>query len=54
MTTDLTTLSVSTLTASIAELLTEAYAGPPDPNSTWFIDNAPDSSYPRHPGRHIG
>jgi hypothetical protein len=44
MTTDMTTLSVSILTASVAELLTEAYAGPPDPNSTWFIDNAPDSS----------
>jgi hypothetical protein len=24
-------------------LLTEAYAGPPDPSSTWFIDNEPDS-----------
>jgi len=36
-------LPVSTLTDSISVLLTEAYAGPPDPRSTWFIDNAPDS-----------
>jgi len=28
---------------SIITLLTEAYAGPPDPSSTWFIDNEPDS-----------
>ena len=28
---------------SIVELLTEAYDGPPDPSSTWFIDNEPDS-----------
>jgi hypothetical protein len=39
----MTTLPVSTLTASIADLLTEAYAGPPDPSTTWFIDNEPDS-----------
>ena len=28
---------------SVVYLLTEAYAGPPDPSSTWFIDNEPDS-----------
>lgn len=31
------------LVNSINILLTEAYAGPPDPSSTWFIDNEPDS-----------
>jgi len=28
---------------SIITLFSEAYDGPPDPSSTWFIDNAPDS-----------
>jgi hypothetical protein len=28
---------------SIMTLFSEAYAGPPDPSSTWFIDNEPDS-----------
>ena len=28
---------------AIVDLFTEAYAGPPDPRSTWFIDNEPDS-----------
>lgn len=28
---------------SIITLFSEAYAGPPDPTSTWFIDNEPDS-----------
>lgn len=28
---------------SIIALFTEAYAGPPDPSATWFIDNEPDS-----------
>jgi hypothetical protein len=28
---------------SIITLFSEAYAGPPDPSSTWFIDNEPDS-----------
>jgi hypothetical protein len=28
---------------SIIILFSEAYAGPPDPSSTWFIDNQPDS-----------
>src|SRR4030066_131531 len=28
---------------SITTLFSEAYAGPPNPSSTWFIDNEPDS-----------
>jgi len=28
---------------SITTLFSEAYAGPADPSSTWFIDNEPDS-----------
>src|SRR5512139_2361635 len=36
-------LSSNTVLDSIVYLLTEAYAGPPDPSSTWFIDNEPDS-----------
>lgn len=36
-------LPVATLIESLNVLLTEAYAGPPDPKSTWFIDNEPDS-----------
>lgn len=28
---------------TIITLLSEAYAGPSDPSSTWFIDNEPDS-----------
>jgi hypothetical protein len=39
----MTDLSVTTIINSIVNLLTEAYAGPPDPSSTWFIDNEPDS-----------
>lgn len=39
----MSTLATSTLTDSIVELLTEAYAGPPDPRTTWFIDNEPDA-----------
>jgi hypothetical protein len=39
----MTTLPVSTLVQSIIDLLTEAYAGPPDARTTWFIDNQPDS-----------
>lgn len=35
--------SNTALINSIVTLLTEAYAGPPDPKSTWFIDNEPDS-----------
>jgi hypothetical protein len=37
------TLTVNTITDSINILLTEAYAGPPDPSATWFIDNRPNS-----------
>jgi hypothetical protein len=37
------TLSSITVLNSVVELLTEAYAGPPDPSTTWFIDNAPNS-----------
>lgn len=37
------TISITELTNNLAILLTEAYAGPPDPSSTWFIDNEPDS-----------
>jgi len=40
---DMTSIPVTTLVNAIAELLTEAYAGPPDPSSTWFIDNEPVS-----------
>jgi hypothetical protein len=36
-------IPVSMLTDSIITLLTEAYPGPPDHSSTWFIDNEPDS-----------
>ncbi len=36
-------IPIAVLVNSIAELLTEAYAGPSDPSSTWFIDNEPDS-----------
>lgn len=32
-----------TLFRAVSTLLEEAYAGPPDPRSTWFIDNEPDS-----------
>ena len=39
----MTTLAISTLIDSIVVLMTEAYAGPPDPSSTWFIDNEPNS-----------
>lgn len=39
----MSTIPVSTLIHSLLDLLTEAYAGPPDPHSTWFIDNEPDS-----------
>jgi hypothetical protein len=37
------TLSNTSILNAVVELLTEAYAGPPDPNRTWFIDNEPDS-----------
>lgn len=37
------TLPISIVIKAISTLFTEAYAGPPDPHSTWFIDNEPDS-----------
>lgn len=39
----MTTLPATAVLKSVVDLLTEAYAGPPDPASTWFIDNEPDS-----------
>lgn len=36
-------VSTSAFINSFVELLTEAYDGPPDPSSTWFIDNEPNS-----------
>jgi hypothetical protein len=40
----MTSLSTTAVLNSVVELLTEAYEGPPNPSSTWFIDNEPDSS----------
>lgn len=37
------TIDIHTVRQSIADLLTEAYAGPPNPSVSWFIDNEPDS-----------
>lgn len=37
------TVEIDTLIRSIVDLLIEAYDGPPNPSSTWFIDNEPDS-----------
>jgi hypothetical protein len=39
----MSTLSTRAVIRSVVDLLAEAYAGPPDPSSTWFIDNEPDS-----------
>jgi hypothetical protein len=39
----MSTLETTTLIESIVTLLTEAYAGPPNPKETWFIDNEPDA-----------
>ena len=39
----MTALSSKSVINSVVDLLTEAYEGPPDPSSTWFIDNAPNS-----------
>jgi len=36
-------MDTQTVIQSIITLFSEAYAGPPDPKSTWFIDNEPDS-----------
>jgi len=38
----MTTVSASAVIGAVVTLLTEAYAGPPNPSSTWFIDNEPD------------
>lgn len=32
-----------TVIQSVLTLFSEAYAGPPDPRSTWFVDNEPDA-----------
>jgi DinB superfamily len=37
------TMDTQVVIQSIITLFSEAYAGPPDPKSTWFIDNEPDS-----------
>lgn len=39
----MSSIDFDVLKQSILTLLTEAYAGPPDPHETWFVDNAPDS-----------
>ncbi len=36
-------IPITVLTRAIADLLTEAYAGPPNPHSTWFVDNEVNS-----------
>jgi hypothetical protein len=36
-------MNSDTVIHSILTLFSEAYAGPADPRSTWFIDNEPDS-----------
>jgi hypothetical protein len=36
-------VNASEVIQSIITLFSEAYAGPADPSSTWFIDNEPDS-----------
>ena len=36
-------LPVSVLIELIVTLITEAYAGPPNAKSTWFVDNEPDA-----------
>jgi hypothetical protein len=36
-------MNTSDVLQSIIILFSEAYSGPPDPSSTWFIDNEPDS-----------
>jgi hypothetical protein len=39
----MSTIPVSAFISAVITLLTEAYDGPPDPRTTWFIDNEPDS-----------
>jgi hypothetical protein len=36
-------MDVKEVIQSITTLFSEAYAGPADPSSTWFIDNEPDA-----------
>jgi hypothetical protein len=36
-------MDATSVIQSIATLFSEAYAGPANPSSTWFIDNEPDS-----------
>ena len=36
-------MDIDVVIKSISTLFSEAYAGPADPSSTWFIDNEPDS-----------
>jgi hypothetical protein len=36
-------LPATTVIRAVVDLLTEAYDGPPNPASTWFIDNEPNS-----------
>jgi hypothetical protein len=39
----MTTLPVTAVLRSTADLLHEAYEGPPDASATWFVDNEPDA-----------
>ena len=39
----MTKVAAPALLNAVVYLLTEAYAGPPNPAETWFIDNEPDS-----------
>jgi len=39
----MSSISFDILKEAITVLVTEAYAGPPDPRETWFVDNEPDS-----------
>lgn len=39
----MSSVETSELIRAITTLLTEAYAGPPDPRETWFVDNQPDA-----------
>jgi hypothetical protein len=38
----MTTVAAPALLNAVVYLLTEAYAGPPNPAETWFIDNEPN------------
>jgi hypothetical protein len=39
----MSTIPATVVIQALIDLLTEAYAGPPDPRSTWFIDNEPNA-----------